>query len=112
VGSRFSAPVQNGPVAQPASCITGTGSFPGVKSSRSVTLTPHPLLVLWSRNSRPIPLLPPMGRTACTEPQCLHKGALYFLCRVRDLHFEVFTISEIRIKAFIAASSNFFKDVD
>jgi len=20
---------------------------------------------------------PPMGRTACTEPQCLYKGALY-----------------------------------
>jgi hypothetical protein len=27
--------------------------------------------------SRAIPLLPPMGRTACTEPQCLYKGALY-----------------------------------
>jgi len=24
----------------------GTGSFPGVKSGRGVTLTPHPLLVL------------------------------------------------------------------
>ena len=39
---------------------------------------PHPLLVPWSRKSRAIPLLPPMGRTACTEPQCLYKGALYF----------------------------------
>ena len=31
----------------------------------------------------PIPLLPPMGRTACTEPQCLYNGALYLylLCR-------------------------------
>jgi len=26
----------------------GTGSFPGVKSGRGVTLTPHPLLVPWS----------------------------------------------------------------
>jgi len=26
----------------------GTGSFPGVKSARGVTLIPHPLLVLWS----------------------------------------------------------------
>ena len=25
----------------------GTGSFPGVKSGRGVTLTPHPLLVPW-----------------------------------------------------------------
>ena len=48
VGSRFSAPVQTGPGAHPASCTMGTGSFPGVKSGRGVTLTPHPLLVPWS----------------------------------------------------------------
>ena len=35
----------------------GTGSFPGVKSGRGVTLTPHPFLVPWSRKSRAIPLL-------------------------------------------------------
>ena len=43
---------------QPASCTMGTGSFPGVKSGRGVTLTPHPYLVPWSRKSRAIPLLP------------------------------------------------------
>jgi len=43
VGARFSAPVQTGPGAHPASCTMGTGSFPGVKSVRGVTLTPHPL---------------------------------------------------------------------
>ena len=31
VGARFSAPVQTGPGAYPASCTMGTGSFPGVK---------------------------------------------------------------------------------
>ena len=30
-GARFSAPVQTGPAAYPASCAMGTGSFPGVK---------------------------------------------------------------------------------
>jgi hypothetical protein len=35
----------------------GTGSFPGVESGRGVTLTPHPLLVPRSKNSRAIPLL-------------------------------------------------------
>jgi len=66
-------------------------------------LTPQPVLVLWSRKSRTIPLLPlwavrpvqslnaytrvhftftytstpPMDCTACTEPQCLYNGALY-----------------------------------
>jgi hypothetical protein len=58
VGARFSAPVQTGPGAHPASCTMGTESFPEVKSGRGVTLTPHPLLVPWSWRSRAIPLLP------------------------------------------------------
>ena len=57
MGARFSAPVQTGPGAHPASCTMGTGSFPGVKSGRNVTLTPHPLLVPWSWKCRTIPLL-------------------------------------------------------
>jgi len=40
LGKRFSAPVQTGPGAHPASCTMGTGSFPGVKSGQGVTLTP------------------------------------------------------------------------
>jgi hypothetical protein len=55
---RFTAPVQTGPGAQPASFTMGTRSFPGVKSGRGVTLTPHPLLVPWSWKCRAIPLLP------------------------------------------------------
>ena len=51
-------PVQTGPVAHPASCTMGTGFFPGVKSGWGVTLTPHPLIVQWSRKSRAIHLLP------------------------------------------------------
>jgi len=77
VEARSSAPVQTGPGAHPATCTMGTCSLLGVKSSRGVTLTPHPILVPlfmkeWSYTSTP-----PMGRTACTEPQCLHNGALY-----------------------------------
>ena len=45
VEARFSAPAQTGSGAHTASCTTFTGSFPGVKSGRGVTLTPHPLLV-------------------------------------------------------------------
>jgi len=45
VEARFSAHVQTDPGAHPASCTIGTGSFPGVKSGRGVTLTLHPLLV-------------------------------------------------------------------
>ena len=57
-GARFSAPVQTGPGAHPASCTMGTGSFQGAKSGTEVTLTPHPLLVPWSRKSRAISLFP------------------------------------------------------
>jgi len=36
----------------------GTGSFSGVNSGLGLTLTPHLLLVQWSRKSRAILLLP------------------------------------------------------
>ena len=121
-GARFSAHVQTSPRAYPASCKMGTGSFPRVKSGRGVTLTPHFLLVQWSRKSIAIALLlpwavrsvqslsactvqlhlhspygpyglyrasllvqysytstPPIGRTACTEPQCLYSTAIPLL---------------------------------
>jgi hypothetical protein len=73
VGAWFSAPVQASPGVHPASCTMGTESFPGVKSGRGVTLTPHPLLVPWSWKSRAIPLLPLWGArpvqslSACTR---------------------------------------------
>jgi hypothetical protein len=54
--SRFSTPIQTGPRAHLASCTMGTGSFPGVKYGRGVTLTTHPLLVPLSWKSRTIPL--------------------------------------------------------
>jgi hypothetical protein len=72
-GARFSALVHTGPGAHPASCTMGTGSFPGVKSGRGVTLTPHPLLVPWSWKSRAIPRLrlwavrPVQSLSACTR---------------------------------------------
>ena len=77
VGERFSAPVQTGPGPHPASCTMGTGSFPGVKSGRSLTLTPHPLLGPLVMKGQSYTSTPSIGRTACTEPQCLYKGALY-----------------------------------
>jgi len=72
-GARFSARVQTGPGVHPASYTMGTGSFPGVKSGRGVTLTPHPLLVPWSWKSTAIPLLslcavrPVQYLSACTR---------------------------------------------
>ena len=47
------------------------------ESGRSVMLTPHPLLVPWSRKSTAMPLLPLMARKACTEHQWLYNGVFY-----------------------------------
>jgi len=80
VGVRFSAPVQTGPGAHPAFCTMGTGFFLGVKSGRGVTLTPHtPSSAVGHERVELYTTTPPMGRTACTEPQCLYKRALYFV---------------------------------
>jgi len=42
VGARFSAPVQTGPGAHPASCTMGTGSFPGDKERSGPDSDPSP----------------------------------------------------------------------
>ena len=46
------------PWGPPSLLYNGYRVFTGVKSGRGVTLTPHSLLVPWSRKSRVIPLLP------------------------------------------------------
>ena len=46
------------PWGPPSLLYNGYRVFPGVKSGQGVTLTPHPLLVPWSRKGRAIPLLP------------------------------------------------------
>jgi hypothetical protein len=57
----------------------GTGSFPGVESGRSVTLTPHPLLLPRSKNnSRSIPLLSLRAFVAC------ERGETYLLTPFSD----------------------------
>jgi len=70
-------------VSHPAFCTMGTGSFLWVKSGRGMSLSPHPLLVTWSRKSTP-----PMGHTACTEPQCLYKGARRY-CNEQNALFKI-----------------------
>jgi hypothetical protein len=56
VSARFFTHVQTGPGAHPASCTTGTGSFPGVK--RPGRGTDHPPPTSASRMGRAIPLFP------------------------------------------------------
>ena len=91
VGARFSAPVQTSPGAHPASCTMGTGSFPGVKNGRGMTLTPHPFQ--W-RDEERVELYYSTGRMTCTEPQFLQKGEIYFFlllfCSYCCMHLQLF----------------------
>ena len=77
VGTRFSAPVQTGHGAYPSSSTMGTGSFPGVKNGRSVTLTPHPFLVPWSWKGRATPIPPPGPYRTSVPVQGVHFTLYY-----------------------------------
>jgi hypothetical protein len=98
VGARFSAPVQTGPGAHPASCTMGTGSFPRGKERPGRDADPSPLLVLWSRKGRAIPLLPlwavrpVQSLSACTS---VHFTLLYFTLLYFSLVY--FTLLKDRI---------------
>jgi hypothetical protein len=91
VGARFSAPVHTGPGALPTSGTMGTGSSPGVKSGRGETLTPHPLLVPWSWNSRATSLPPQwavrpvQSLSACTRVTLLFYVWVYVTFAWRDV---------------------------
>ena len=94
MGARFSAPVQTDPGAHPASCTMGSGSFPGVKSGRGVTLTPHPLLVPWSRKSRGIPLIPLWAvRPVQSLSACTRVHFTFYCCKFRDYEISVCRVS-------------------
>jgi len=57
LGARFSAPVQTGPGAHPASYTMGTGSFPGVKQPGRGVDHPCTIYRRGYRKSRGIPVL-------------------------------------------------------
>jgi len=72
------------PWGPPSLLYNGYRVFAGGKERPRRDADPSPLLVPlvmkeYSYNSTPL-----MGRTACTEPQCLYKGALYLFI-VRSL---------------------------
>ena len=61
----------------PSFLYNGYRVFPGGKERPRRDADPSPHLVPLVMKEYSYTSTPPMGRTACTEPQCLHKGALY-----------------------------------
>ena len=90
-GARISATVQTGPGAHSASCAVGTVSFPGVKNDRGVTLTPHPLLVPWSRKGRALPLLPLWAVRPVQSLSACKRVTFTFTFYTRALHTHTHT---------------------
>ena len=77
VGGEIFRTCPDRPRGPPSLLYNGYRVFPGVNSGRGVTLTPHPLLVPLVMKEYSYKSTSPIGRTACTEPQCLYKGDLY-----------------------------------
>jgi len=82
----------------------GTGSFPGVKSGRGVTLTPQPLLVPWSWKGRAIPV-PPYGpyglyRASVPVQGCTLPLPLQQTGSVSDCTTGIFTTNGERIRLY------------
>jgi len=79
----------------------GTGFFPGGKERPGRDADPSPpsnavVMRGWSYISTP-----PMGRTACREPQCLYKGAPYIFIIVDS---KIFSMSRIITESTILAT--------
>ena len=64
--------------------LMGTRFFPGVKSGRGVTLTPHPLLVQLVIKEQSYTSTPTMGRTACTRVRFTFtlRGTYFLSCSI------------------------------
>jgi hypothetical protein len=75
----------DGPWGPPSLLYNGYRIFPGVKSGRGVTLTPHLLLVPWSWKSRAVPLFPlwavrpVQSLSACTRVNITYSYTLSLL---------------------------------
>jgi hypothetical protein len=76
----------DGPWVPPSLLYNGYRVFPGgkMRPGRDANLSPTSSAVGHERVE--LYLYSPMGRTACTEPQCLYKSALYY--------FEILTLSD------------------
>ena len=103
-------PVQTGPGAHPATCTMGTGSFPGVKSSRGMTLTPHPLLVPWSWKGRAIPLLPLWAvRPVKSLSACTRVRFTFFTYEFNFKSSDVSSITPTKCTLYIPHFSHMFR---
>jgi len=101
VTARFSAPVQTGPAVHPASCTTGTGSFPGGKERPGRDADPPPPSSTVGHERVELYLYTHMGRTACTELYCITNSLVCYMflphieAFFRGVSFEVYITKNV-----------------
>ena len=100
MGARFSASVQTGPRAYPASCTMGTGSFPGVKRpGRGADHLPPPKrqgherveLYLYSPSG---PSWPVLGRTLLL---LYLPPVIVSMCTLEDFPYKISPVSAVSL---------------
>jgi len=74
---RFSAPVPDRPCGPPSLLYNGYRVFPGGKKRPGRDADPSAPSSAVVMKEQSCTSTPSIGRTACTEPQCLYKGDLY-----------------------------------
>ena len=67
------------PWGPPSLLYSGYRVFPGCKERQGRDPDPSPPSSAMVKKEKSYTSTSPMGRTVCTEPQCLYKGALYLL---------------------------------
>ena len=72
------------PWLPPSLLYNGYRVFLGGKARPGLDADPSPPSSAMVMKGYSYTSTPPIGRTACTEPQCLYKGALYFYFTLSD----------------------------
>ena len=79
VGGEIFRTCRDRPWGPPSLLYNGYRVFPGSKEQPGRDADPSPSSSAVVMKEQSYTSTPPVGRTACTEPQCLYKGALYLI---------------------------------
>ena len=85
VGGEIFRTCPDRPWGPPSLLYNGYRVFPGGKERPGRDADPSPRSSAVVMKEQSYTSTPPMGRTACTEPQCLYKGTLYITFYILDL---------------------------
>ena len=86
------------PWSPPSLLYNGYQVFPGDKERPGRDADPSPPSSAVVKKGWSYASTPPMGRTACTEPQCLYKGDLHIFLLFKTLILQTVTVSKDRIQ--------------